>query len=406
MFIDVYMNLIVFCILKNSKGLENLALRKHAVQSSNHRIAWEANKAVDGDKSTSVYHNSCAVTQTRQSNASWYVDLEKVVGIHHVTIYYRKEQDWETHYRGRFAGFSLYVSNSTDRHHGSLCYHDQQNRPGYPTPTMTLQCNTWGRYVIIYNERNPEFTYPTFYSNMAILELCEVEVYGCPNTLQKEGECVDCPSTCKDGHCNETRGTCLSCSKGFSGDYCNETCGPGSHGHRCSGDCGFCRDGEPCDHVTGFCLNGCANGMRGDKCKDVCQPGTYGPNCTKECGIFCKRSRVCHHVTGKCQNGCKQGFSGDTCEDAEGLPVSVDFIYGLLVMIIAVFVMNVVFFTVFLVRRFRKKTNHIVTINFKHPKYTFDNKAFKDEGEVYYSEQLQELNGLVTNIYDGYENTS
>ncbi|XP_062597115.1 uncharacterized protein LOC134258580 [Saccostrea cucullata] len=403
MMLNVYIYLIVFCIIGDSKELENLALKKHAVQSSTYRKGWEAEKAVEGKRLTNVYKNSCAVTQTGKTNASWYVDLEKIVGIHQVRIYYREERYYGAHYRGRFAGFYLYISNVTDRHKGKLCYHALTERPGYPTPVMALTCDTWGRYVIIYNERNPEVTYPPFYSNIAILELCEVEVYGCPNTLQSEGECVDCPTTCKDGLCNVTTGTCFLCPHGFTGDYCNETCGPGSHGHLCSGECGFCRDGESCNHVTGICLNGCADGMRGDKCTDFCEPGTYGQNCTKECGIFCERSRVCHHVTGKCQKGCKKGFSGDTCEETVGLTISVDLIYGLVGMTIAVIVMNIVYFTVFLVRRFRRKTGKIVTINFKHPKYTFNNKAFKSGREGYYNDGLQDC--LVENIYDGYENS-
>lgn len=84
--------------------------------------------------------------------------------------------------RGRFAGFSLYVSNSgvssdADIKASTLCYKDS---PPLPPLNFTAICLKQGRYVIYYNERLGEVPkYPTGYEdNNVITELCEVKVQG------------------------------------------------------------------------------------------------------------------------------------------------------------------------------------------------------------------------------------
>lgn len=78
--------------------------------------------------------------------------------------------------RGRFAGFSLYVSNTTDRHMGYMCYKDG---PELPLLDFNTTCITHGRYVIFNNERLPGTTYPMGYESSAVYtELCEVTVTG------------------------------------------------------------------------------------------------------------------------------------------------------------------------------------------------------------------------------------
>ena len=81
----------------------------------------------------------------------------------------------ESRQRGRFAGFSLYVSNDGERE--SLCYKDG---PGLPPLNVTITCNRFGRYVRFYNERLDGVRYPTYYqvSASVTMELCEVIVYG------------------------------------------------------------------------------------------------------------------------------------------------------------------------------------------------------------------------------------
>lgn len=78
--------------------------------------------------------------------------------------------------RGRFAGFSLYVSNTTDRRMGHLCYKDGLELPPL---LFNISCIIHGRYVIFYNERLDKEKYPVGYEYKSVAtELCEVIVTG------------------------------------------------------------------------------------------------------------------------------------------------------------------------------------------------------------------------------------
>ena len=76
-----------------------------------------------------------------------------------------------------FLGFSLYVSNTTTKADGVLCFKDTNyTRATIPNP-VNITCPYHGRYVIYYNNR----THPPFsdgYSKFAYTDLCEVEVFG------------------------------------------------------------------------------------------------------------------------------------------------------------------------------------------------------------------------------------
>lgn len=87
----------------------------------------------------------------------------------------------ESRQRGRFAGFSLYVSNTDDIQGSTLCY---KNGPQLPPLKFTTTCPKYGRYVIFYNERLDGVAYPKEYEVQSIAtELCEVIVKG--KTLKK-----------------------------------------------------------------------------------------------------------------------------------------------------------------------------------------------------------------------------
>lgn len=83
--------------------------------------------------------------------------------------------------RGRFAGFLLYLSNSDvssgpDIKGSNLCYN---NILPLPPLNFTTICLKQGRYIIYYNERLEEVTYPTGYELYNVYtELCEVKVQG------------------------------------------------------------------------------------------------------------------------------------------------------------------------------------------------------------------------------------
>lgn len=81
-------------------------------------------------------------------------------------------------YIERMAGFFVYVSNTTSKDDGYLCYHDESFNETMLSLDQHINCSLQGRYVIYYNERKKGGGNPDFYSKYAFNELCEVEVYG------------------------------------------------------------------------------------------------------------------------------------------------------------------------------------------------------------------------------------
>lgn len=82
------------------------------------------------------------------------------------------------YYTTSFLGFSLYVSNTTERLEGTLCFKDKNFKASNIPSVFNIICPVHGQYVIYYNERLQEVTYPEGYSKHAHNNLCEVEVFG------------------------------------------------------------------------------------------------------------------------------------------------------------------------------------------------------------------------------------
>ena len=78
----------------------------------------------------------------------------------------------------RLSGFSVYVSNSTRIQSGDRCYHHAG--PEYPELYQDIVCNAVGRYVTVFIQRppDPKDSVNLCHSTKAVLELCEVEVFG------------------------------------------------------------------------------------------------------------------------------------------------------------------------------------------------------------------------------------
>ncbi|XP_052680321.1 multiple epidermal growth factor-like domains protein 10 [Crassostrea angulata] len=355
-----------FCLLAVSQAYVNVALNKpayhkHAVPDSD---IVDANNAVDGRKSDTNYDGGqCAGSYVSQI-ATWWVNLTRLHSIHHITLYFSTDANpWgPTSQRTRSAlGFSMYVSNTTNRLQGTLCYKDDNFTTTTIPTVFTITCPVHGQYVIYYNERLKGVTYPSGYMNYAVSGLCEVEVYveGCPATGYfgsncsvpcldvncqychiETGTCLGCKdgykghrceltcdrvtygAVCKEtcGHCRDvnqcsnTNGTCLTgCDAGFKGNLCKTVCDRGSYGHDCKETCGHCRDVDQCSNVNGICLTGCDAGYEGGLCKQFCDRGSYGSECSETCG-HCRDENQCSNINGTCLTGCDAGYQGDLCK--------------------------------------------------------------------------------------------
>nr|XP_034310069.1 uncharacterized protein LOC105317761 isoform X3 [Crassostrea gigas] len=315
----------LFCLLgflpflSTVLAYENLALNKSAWQQFPYpNRPWGAEKAVDGLKSAlGAFGGQCVISGNYKSTAEWRVDLGEVLSIHYIFIQYRTENvawDENNYYTARFLGFSVYVSNSTRKEDGVLCFRDSNyTRATIPNHT-NITCVTHGRYVIYYNNRTSP-PYPAGYDSYAHNEICELEVYGCPTPGYYGEDCsLPCPQKCQEGRCNIVDGTCLGCIPGYTGPACDKECADNRFGFECNSTCGKCLNGEQCNHVNGSCPNGCDEGVFGDKCDKECPVGLFGYNCRENCSMNCGVPGKCDRVTGECRGGCQPGWRDLQCK--------------------------------------------------------------------------------------------
>eukprot|EP00105_Crassostrea_gigas_P042676 XP_019926824.1 PREDICTED: uncharacterized protein LOC109619944 [Crassostrea gigas] len=211
-----------------SKAYVNVALKKPAYQQYTYRPGddtYDASNVVDGRKSDlSLGGGQCAASNLYEQTATWWVDLTTIHSIHHITIYFRTGNDdssfFRTHIADDLLGFSVYVSNTTDRSQGMLCFKDNYFTINTMPPVFTTNCFVHGQYVIYYNERLPGVVYPDGYGSFVTSDLCEVEVYGCPETGFYGSNCsIPCPDVnCQ--YCHIETGYSQCCKPGYQGQRC------------------------------------------------------------------------------------------------------------------------------------------------------------------------------------------
>uniref|UniRef100_K1QNL7 Scavenger receptor class F member 2 n=1 Tax=Magallana gigas TaxID=29159 RepID=K1QNL7_MAGGI len=256
---------------------DNIALNKSTYQQSPYKPGddtYDASNAVDGRKSDLSWGGGQCAASLHSTTAIWWVNLTTIHSIHHITIYFRTDNEGFWYWKnlaGYYLGFSVYISDTTDIAQGTLCFKDNNFTINTMPPVFTTKCFVHGQYVIYYNERLPEVAYPDAYKDDIAINLCEVEVY--------------------------------ECDRGFFGIECNEKCG-------------HCRDEYQCSNETGVCLTGCGAGYKGDLCKTRCDKGSYGVGCNETCG-HCRDLNQCSNVNGTCLTGCGTGYLEDLCKPRE-----------------------------------------------------------------------------------------
>nr|XP_022305530.1 receptor-type tyrosine-protein phosphatase epsilon-like isoform X2 [Crassostrea virginica] len=279
---------------------DDLSYNKDASQSHTYPgPVYGAENAVDGNTATCMRTEQIGGTSPYES-VWWKVDLGEVYSIYSVNILFKNYESQESRQRGRFAGFSLYISNTGDMTSSSLCYKDG---PELPPLNFATDCTLSGRYVIFYNERLDGDTYPTEYIMDVYTELCEVTVKGCSKPGVYGMKCdIPCPTNCRYKTCHIKNGTCFRCVAGYMGTFCKTECPDNWYGFDCKQRCsGHCRDNDPCNKVTGQCDGGCAHGW-------------YGVHCEQKCVGHCLNNASCNQANGTCEGGCAAGWIGSFCE--------------------------------------------------------------------------------------------
>ena len=86
-----------------------------------------------------------------------------------------------------------------------------------------------------------------------------------------------------------------------------EACSLEQYGDNCAQRC-HCMNSASCDHVDGSCT--CSPGWSGLNCSDSCPVGYYGMLCASKCLCSANNTEItsCDSVTGVCN--CRPGYQG------------------------------------------------------------------------------------------------
>nr|XP_022312314.1 receptor-type tyrosine-protein phosphatase mu-like [Crassostrea virginica] len=372
------------CLIQNlclgvTLGYENLSRKSGTIlsQSTTYQYHW-ASRANDGNTLTD--EKNCAHTAPRETIAWFQVYLGKQYSIKSVKIFYRREgnmtDDWKQY---RFRQFYLDVANSSASETTTLtpqrtrCFTDNSTGNNLPPNVIDIPCKQTASYVIVETTYNAAENKQTDTGPM--LEICEIEVYGCDIGKYGENceECPECPfcdvekgtcrcNNCINKNCNNNGHCIQGCMDQFWGSSCENICASGCLDRLCIQSTGYCSKGcngtrwgytceyfcpsnckEPycniqsgqcfnckapywgdncdsqcpfqrcveCEQRTGACSK-CLQNWTGDQC-DSCVATHYGPDCSSECNVNCINNTC--NVTGFCTQGCGSGFYGYYCEN-------------------------------------------------------------------------------------------
>jgi F5/8 type C domain-containing protein len=201
--------LLVFSISVFAEAQTNVALHKHATQSSNYSSnAGLPGNAVDGNKSGIWADKSVSHTKggSGQANAWWSVDLGEVYTISKIQIWNRTDCC-----QNRLDNFRILIKEGPKDPWSTFTigYHKYQEGQTYP---LVFNDTKFARYVMV------QLTNPN-----GILSLAEVEVYGTPiqtlpnaETQFARAEKIGSPDGCESGSFKDPiyGGTCWTCPEG------------------------------------------------------------------------------------------------------------------------------------------------------------------------------------------------
>ncbi|XP_052820023.1 fucolectin-5-like [Mya arenaria] len=154
-----------YVAIKYTKGIGNVALGKHAWQSSPYvtELAYPG-LAVDGDKTTTLLQDGgniyfCTHTSTGLTPQWWMVDLERTYQVSIIVVWGRERFGWDSRTKGLAATVGIGVTNMHQ------CGDQFQGSVSENPFNFTCKSPLVGRFMKIFREDSEPVT------------LCEVEVY-------------------------------------------------------------------------------------------------------------------------------------------------------------------------------------------------------------------------------------